>query len=146
MPVPPNSGLLNTPVRMAPRMPPMQCTPNTSSESSYPSADLSFVTANRQTTPASAPMTSEPIGPTQPHAGVIATSPATAPEAAPSIVGVPRKIHSAKVQPHTAAAVARNVLMNTCEANAFASRFEPALKPNQPTHSSAAPTMMNGTL
>src|SRR5262245_25285685 len=91
-------------------------------------------------------MTIAPIGPTQPHAGVIATRPATAPEAAPSIVGVPRKIHSPNVHAITAAAVATNVLMNTCAANAFDSRFEPTLKPNQPTHSSAAPIMMNGTL
>ena len=48
----------------------------------------------------------EPIGPTQPQAGVMATRPAMAPEAAPSIVGVPRQIHSAKDQVIAAAAVA----------------------------------------
>src|ERR1043165_2891877 len=91
-------------------------------------------------------MTSAPIGPTQPQAGVIATRPAIAPDAAPSIVGVPRKIHSPKVHAQTAAAVARHVFKNTCDANAFASRFEPTLKPNQPTHSSAAPTITSGKL
>ena len=36
--------------------------------------------------------------------------------------------------------------MKTCAAKPFASRFEPTLKPNQPTHSSAAPIMISGTL
>ena len=43
-----------------------------------------------------------------------------APDAPPSMVGVPRKIHSPNVQAQTAAAVARNVLMNTWAANALA--------------------------
>ena len=92
-------------------------------------------------------MTIEPIGPTQPQAGVIATRPATAPEAAPSIVGVPLKIHSAeRSRRSAAAAVASSVLMNTSAAKPFASRFEPTLKPNQPTHSSEAPIMVNGSV
>src|SRR5688572_4698462 len=136
MSVPPSAGELNTPVRMAPRMPPMQCTPNTSSESSYPSIFLSPEQAQRQTTPAMTPIAMAPIGPTQPQAGVMATRPATAPEAAPSIVGEPLVIHSTNNQPRVAAAVARMVLANTRVAKPFASRFEPTLKPNQPTHSS----------
>ena len=87
-----------------------------------------------------------PIGPTQPQAGVIATRPATAPEAAPSMVGVPRCTHSAKDQARAAAAVARIVFANTMLVNPFASRPEPTLKPNQPTHSSEAPIMTSGTL
>jgi class 3 adenylate cyclase len=47
-----------------------------------------------------------PIGPTKPQAGVMATKPATAPEAAPSIEGLPLLIHSAKVHATVAAAVA----------------------------------------
>ena len=39
-------------------------------------------------------MTIAPIGPTKPQAGVIATRPATAPEAAPSIEALPLAIHS----------------------------------------------------
>ena len=39
-------------------------------------------------------------------AGVIATRPATAPEAAPSIEGLPLIIHSANIQDSAAAAVA----------------------------------------
>jgi hypothetical protein len=34
MPVPPSFGFTRMPVMMAPTMPPMQCTPNTSSASS----------------------------------------------------------------------------------------------------------------
>ncbi len=54
-------------------------------------------------------MISAPIGPTKPQAGVIATSPATAPDAAPSIDGLPLPIHSANVQDSTAAAAATKV-------------------------------------
>jgi len=39
-----------------------------------------------------------------------------------------------------AAAVARIVLANTMPVKPLASRPEPTLKPNQPTHSSEAPT------
>ena len=124
----------------------MQCTPKTSRVSSYLNQPLSLVTANRHTTPASAPMTIEPIGPTQPQAGVIATRPATAPEAAPIMVGVPRAAHSANIHASVAAAVASSVLANTWPAKPEASRFEPTLKPNQPTHSNAAPIIMKGTL
>src|SRR5688572_8382359 len=96
--------------------------------------------------PATTPIAMAPIGPTQPQAGVMATRPATAPEAAPSIVGEPLVIHSTNSQPRVAAAVARMVLANTRVAKPFASRFEPTLKPNQPTHSSDAPIMTIGRL
>ena len=36
--------------------------------------------------------------------------------------------------------------MKTRPAKALASRLEPTLKPNQPTHSSEAPTMVSVTL
>src|SRR5512137_1850298 len=96
---------------------------------------FSFVTDHRQTRPATRPMAMAPIGPTQPQAGVMATRPATAPEAAPSMVGVPRWIHSAKLHASAAAAVARMVLANTMAVKPLASRPDPTLKPNQPTHS-----------
>ncbi|MNY13591.1 hypothetical protein D3C86_1467340 [compost metagenome] len=83
-----------------------------------------------------------PIGPTKPAAGVIATRPATAPEAPPSIDGLPLPIHSPKVHDSTAAAVASSVLTKARAAPPLASRPEPALKPNQPNHSSEAPTMV----
>ena len=43
--------------------------------------------------------------PTNPAAGVIATRPATAPEAAPSIEGLPLIIHSANIQDSAAQAL-----------------------------------------
>jgi hypothetical protein len=46
-------------------------------------------------------------------------------------------------QARTAAAVALKVFMNASTALLLASSAEPALKPNQPTHSSAAPTIVN---
>src|SRR6187399_2735696 len=103
-------------------------------------------TAQRQMSAAITPIAMEPIGPTQPQAGVIATSPATAPEAAPSIVGEPLMIHSPSIHASVAAAVASSVLVNTSVAKPFASRFEPTLNPNQPTHSSAEPIMTIGRL
>src|ERR1035437_8507871 len=89
-PGPPSAWLLNTPVSRAPTMPPTPCTPNTSSESSAPSIFLRLLTPQRQAKPATKPITMAPIRPTLPQAGVIATRPATAPEAAPSIEALPR--------------------------------------------------------
>src|SRR6185295_14272130 len=111
----------------------------TSSESSAPSIFFSPLTPQRHTRPAAIPITKAPGMPTLPAAGVIATSPATAPEAAPSIVGLPLKTASPSVQESTAQAVARKVFMKASAADPFASSAEPALKPNQPTHTSAAP-------
>src|SRR4051812_41593138 len=87
-----------------------------------------------------------PLGLTTPHDGVIATRPAMAPEAAPSIVGLPRKIHSPNDQATAAIAVQTYVFRNTRPAKLLASRPEPTLKPNQPAHSSAAPVMTYGML
>src|SRR3989344_903550 len=98
--------------------------------------------AHRPPTPAPAPMTSAPIGPTKPAAGVIATRPATAPETLPRSEGLPLAIHSTKVQASAATAVANNVLKKASAAVPVASRFEPTLKPNQPTHSIQAPIMV----
>src|SRR4029077_9453506 len=128
--------------RSAPRIPPTACTPNTSSASSAPSQCFNWLTAHRHTKPAAKPMTNAPGMPTLPAAGAIATSPATAPEAAPSIEGLPLINHSAKVHDRTAQAVARNVLMNASAAELPASSADPALNPNQPTHSSDAPIMV----
>jgi hypothetical protein len=91
-------------------------------------------------------MTKAPAMPTLPAAGVIATRPATAPEAAPSIVGLPLKSASPRLQERTAHAVARSVFMNASAAPPLASRAEPALKPNQPTQRSEAPIMVSGRL
>ncbi|MNT38887.1 hypothetical protein D3C72_1750970 [compost metagenome] len=87
-------------------------------------------------------MTRPPIGPTKPAAGVIATRPATAPDAPPSIDGLPLLIHSPNTHDRVAAAVANSVLTKASAATSPASSEEPALKPNQPTHSSDAPIMV----
>src|SRR5678815_5139247 len=106
-PGPPSDGALNTPVSSAPRIPPTACTPNTSSESSAPSSFFRPLTPQRQTMPAARPITKAPGIPTLPAAGVIATSPATAPEAAPSMVGLPLNSASPTLHDSTAHAVAR---------------------------------------
>src|SRR4051812_38048052 len=85
------------------------------------------------------------IGETKPAAGVITTRPATAPEIAPSTVGLPLFIHSANIQPSVAAAAARCVVTNALLARPLAASAEPALNPNQPTHSSAAPITLSTT-
>ena len=80
-----------------------------------------------------------------PVAAVVPPKPArkAAPEAAPSIEALPRISASPTHHASTAAAVAPRVLMKARAAKPLASRAEPALKPNQPTHSSAAPTIVS---
>src|SRR3954449_491126 len=75
-------------------------------------------------------------------AGVTATRPATAPDSAPSTDGWPLMIHSANIHDSAAAAVATKELVMASAAPPEASRLEPALKPNQPTHSSEQPIMV----
>ena len=69
----------------------------------------------------------------------MATRPATAPEMMPSTRGLPRATHSANIQASAAAAVAIWVTAIAMPARPLAATAEPALKPNQPTHSSEAP-------
>src|SRR5689334_21300518 len=96
--------------------------------------------------PAARPITTAASGETKPEAGVIATRPATAPDAAPSIVGFPFLNHSAIIQPKAAIEAAVCVAMNALDARPLAPNADPALKPNQPTHSIAAPMTANGRL
>ena len=56
---------------------------------------------------------------------------------------LPRISASPTHQARTAAAVAPRVLIKARAAKPLASSAEPALKPNQPTHSSEAPTMVS---
>src|SRR5271165_2972600 len=100
---------------------------------------LTLVAAQKQITPAATPMMIDAPGSTNPEAGVIATRPATAPEMQPSTEGLPLAIHSANIQPSAAAAVAIWVTAIAMPARPLAATAEPALKPNQPTHSSDAP-------
>src|ERR1700724_1114141 len=94
-------------------------------------------------TPAAMPMTTAGVGPTKPDAGVIATNPATAPDAIPSTLGLPLTIHSANIQPNAAAAVAICVAAIAIPARPSAAPAEPALNPNQPTQSRDAPISVN---
>src|SRR5689334_12917014 len=94
-------------------------------------------------------------GVTNPAAGVMPTKPATAPVAAPTAVGLPRKAAS-KIN-HIKAAAAAAVLVATKAVVAiFVTKFPevppetdkalPALKPNQPNQSKPAPNKIKGTL
>src|SRR5436309_12529402 len=91
-------------------------------------------------------MTSDETGPTKPQPRVMATSPATAPDAAPSTVGLPRLIHSVNIQPSAAAAAPVFVAVNALAARPLASSALPAFNPNQPTHRSDAPITVIGRL
>src|SRR5512139_1647077 len=96
--------------------------------------------------PPSPPMTMAETGPTNPEPGVMATSPATAPLAAPRVVGLPLWTHSTRSQDKDAAAEAMWVTTKALAARPFAARALPALKPNHPNHSKAAPVMVMGRL
>src|SRR6202045_688131 len=109
-------------------------------------AFLSEVAAKKQTTPAATPMMTAGVGITNPEAGVIATKPATAPEAMPSTLGLPLTVHSMNIQATAAAAVAICVTAIAMPARPSAATAEPALNPNQPTHRSEAPVRVNTKL
>src|SRR6266403_1193662 len=91
-------------------------------------------------------MASAGIGPTNPDAGVIATSPATAPEIAPNALARPFLSHSAALQPSAAAAAAKWVATNALVARLLAASALPALKPHEPTHRHQAPRMRGSPL
>src|SRR5437764_443517 len=137
--------LPNTPIQSEPIHPPTKCTPTTSSESSKPHRNLTAV-ASAHTAPATRPSSTAAYGAMKPQAGVIATRPATAPEDAPTMVGLPSRNHSTTHQPHSAAAVATWVLTNAMAVTESVVTSDPALNPNQPNHSRPAPSATIGTL
>src|SRR5882672_3729268 len=96
--------------------------------------------------PAEMPMINAPVGLTKPDAGVIATRPATAPEIIPSTDGFLATSHSENIQLSEAAAVAICVAAAAMPAFTFAVTADPALKPNQPTHSRDAPITLRARL
>src|SRR5436190_11347086 len=96
-------------------------------------------TAKKQIAPATSPMRIAGIGPTNPDAGVIATSPATAPDAAPSTLALPRARYSARHQVSVAAAAARWVTTNADVASAPDASALPPLNPNHPNQRMPAP-------
>ncbi len=80
--------------------------------------------------------------PTKPAHGVMATRPATAPDAPPSVVAWPVLIRSTSSHPSMAAAAARLVFTKAVAATDPELSAEPALKPNQPNHRMPVPTMV----
>src|SRR5258707_7226610 len=92
------------------------------------------------------PIASAGMGPTNPAAGVIATSPATAPEIAPSALARPFLTHSAALQLSAAAAAPKCVATNALDASEFDASALPALNPNHPTHSKHAPMKLSTRL
>src|ERR1700682_6232277 len=86
------------------------------------------------------------IGATNPAAGVIATSPATAPEIAPSALARPFLNHSAALHASAAAAAAKCVATNALDASPFDASALPALNPNHPTHNKQAPMKLSTRL
>ena len=96
--------------------------------------------------PATSPMMIAGMGPTKPAAGVMATSPATAPEAAPITVGLPSSSHAVAVQPSIPAAAAVFVTTKALTAFPSADSADPALNPNHPNQSRPAPSTTIGTL
>src|SRR5579859_2154297 len=96
--------------------------------------------------PARKPMSSAGMGCTKPDAGVIATNPATAPEMAPSTLGLPVFSHSATIHPSAAAAAPKCVATNALVASEDAASALPALNPNQPTHNRHAPIALSTRL
>src|SRR4029079_2203037 len=97
-------------------------------------------TAKKQPAPARKPMMIEAIGVTKPAAGVIPTSPATAPAAAPITLGRLWRTHLAVIQANAAIEAARWVLTKADTASAPEPNALPALKPNQPNQSSPVPS------
>src|ERR1700736_3232050 len=79
------------------------------------------------------------VGATKPDGGVIATKPATAPDAIPRTLGFPLMIHSDNIHANAAAPVAICVASIAIPARPSAATADPALNPNQPTHRSEAP-------
>src|SRR6266508_5382665 len=79
------------------------------------------------------------IGPTYPEAGVIATSPQTAPTAIPTADGFPFRTQSVSIQLTAAPAAARFVTTSALTATASAASALPALKPNHPNHKTETP-------
>src|ERR1700745_1515848 len=92
------------------------------------------------------PMMIAPLGATYPHAGVMTTSPPTAPEQNPRTLGLPRKLYSSIAQVNDATAVASVVVVNALAEIESAPRALPALKPYHPTHNMPVPIMQSTML
>src|SRR5690349_23374774 len=91
-------------------------------------------------------MSMAPVLFTNPQAGVITTSPATAPEQKPRILGLPLMRYSAMAHTNEATAVASVVAMKALAAIPSAATALPALNPYQPTQSMPVPTIVEARL
>src|SRR5260370_17268445 len=107
---------------------------------------LPRVPIQKQSAPATSPITNAGIGATNPAAGMMATNPATAAEIAPSALARPFLIHSATLQLSAAAAAANCDATNALVANGLDASALPALNPNHPTHSKQAPIKLSARL
>ena len=92
------------------------------------------------------PMAMAQPGETKPAPGVMVARPATAPEAAPRVVGLPRCHHSMTHQVAMPAMPPRWVAAKAPTATPSAARALPALKPNQPNHKRPVPSSVMGRL
>src|SRR5437762_9746085 len=91
-------------------------------------------------------MITAPLGSTYPQAGVITTSPATAPEQKPSTLGLRRNAYSSMAHVNEATAAASVVIVKAFAAIPSGASALPALKPYQPTQSKPVPTMQSTML
>src|ERR1051325_12207765 len=96
--------------------------------------------------PAATPIATAPLGVTKPHAGVMTTRPATAPEQKPSTLGLPLVMYSNIAHTKDATAVAIVVVVKALAATPSAATAEPALKPYQPTQSIPVPMAQRAML
>src|SRR5512136_1111138 len=85
------------------------------------------------------------MGVMKPDAGVTAARPTTIPVAIPRVLGRPSS-QERTIQTRPAVAADVLVVRRAFTATPFAARAEPALKPNQPTHRSPAPSTVRGIL
>ena len=92
------------------------------------------------------PIPTAPNTLTNPDAGVMDTSPATAPLIMPRSVGRELTSHSMTAHVNPAVAAAVWVTTNALVARPFAESALPALNPNHPNHSMPAPSTANGRL
>src|SRR5208337_454663 len=99
----------------------------------------------KQSTPATAPIRMATSGLTKPAAGVIATMPAIAPLTIPRELGLPW-YQLAHIHARAPAAAALFVFTNAVTALAFTAKALPALNPNHPNQSRAAPRSAIGIL
>src|SRR5438445_11188332 len=92
------------------------------------------------------PIITAPLLFTKPHAGVITTKPATAPEQKPRMLGLPLASHSAIGHTNDATAVASVVVVNALAAIPSAATALPALNPYHPTQSMPVPIIQSTML